>query len=259
MFLATPDFDQWAWLNDKDPGIYDLWRMVKEEPETLISLMREHTEIIDHQKDPKKIEKAIQFWRDMKEEKIDVPSGYRALFLNKTCFSGVQTGGPTGGIHQTGKYNLMSRWALDSTIGKIEAAHARLKDVKITCLDYKDVIKAPGDFVMIFADPPYLVKGGMCYELAFTEKDHFKLAELLMNSGHRFVATIDDCPEVRKAWKKAGCPDDLMLSKEWLYSMTDRRSENRVGKELFVIDEYSYSLFHGGRAKPKKKVLEEFQ
>lgn len=250
VFLAS-DFTQ-GWINDIDPAIYDLWRLVKDSPETLIGLIKEHTAILDHQKLPKKIDAALNLWRSIRDGEGDYPEGYRALFLIKTCFSGIKSGGPTGGMHQTGKYNLMSRWSADRTINRINVAHERLKNVRITNSSYEELVTTSGGDVSIYLDPPYLEKGDQCYDFYFTLDDHKKFAKVVAGCPYRYVVTLDDCDELRNIWSNL-IPNHLILSEEWSYSMSDFREENRVGKEMFIVDQRSYDLCVSRRSRQKVK------
>lgn len=256
VFLATEEFAI-EWINDFDEGIYDLWKRVKSNPDSLIHLIKLHTPILHHDKDPEKIERAIALWREIKND-VDhklYPAGYRTLFLNKTCFNGVQTGGPTGGVSQSGQYSLASRWAADSTIHRIYLAHDRLRRTDITNLPWQEVVNKKADFAILYLDPPYLKKGKQVYQHYFTLDDHRELAEKTIASQHRFVVTIDDCPELRQIWLESGHPEECLISETWLYSMSDYRDKNREGKELFIVDEHSLNI-----ARQKKtKYVEEFE
>lgn len=233
-----------SWINDIDKEVYDLWNSVKEDPESLIDLIEEHTPILDHHKDPKKIKAALSLWNQVRGDANGklYPPGYRFLFLSKTCFSGVVTGGPTGGMHQNGKYNLMSRWAKKQTIRRIREVHERLQDCRITNLSWEKVVNRKGKDVAIYLDPPYLEKGSQCYRHAFTLKDHEKLAEIVTASKHRYVVTVDNVLAVRNIWHDCGVPDERMISENWIYTMNGTRTENRVGKELFIMDEASFEI-----------------
>jgi len=249
-----------GWINDIDDGIFDLWRMVKEEPEVLIQFIEEHTPILHHNKNSDKIKKALELWRKIKNDvqgKL-FPKGYRALFLNKTCFSGVQTGGPTGGIYQTGKYNLTSRWSKNNTIKKIQLASVKLQKCKITNHSWQTLFEQIDKKTFLFCDPPYFHKGSLCYSEHFSSEDHKKFADKVLSCGTRYVITLDDCSEIRTIWKNAGCSEKLMLTKSWLYSMVSSREENKQGNELFIVDEESYNkVNHANRAKIRpKRILE---
>lgn len=239
-----------GWINDIDPEIFDLWRLVKESPNTLITLIKEHSKILDHKKDTRGIEQAINLWRTIKNGEGDFPLGYRALFLTKTCFNGVKSGGPTGGLHQTGKYSLFSRWAPEMTIRRINAAHERLRNITVTNLSYQDVIKENNENTCYYFDPPYLEKGKQCYDYFFTLKDHEEFAKNIARLSARYVVTVDDCEELREIWT-ALVPKNLIISEEWFYSMSDYRDENKVGKEMFIVDQHSYNVFKSKKSTTK--------
>lgn len=233
-----------SWINDLDEGVYDLWSKVKEDPDSLINLIEEHTPVLDHRRDPQKIKAAMELWNQVKTDihgNLFSP-GYRFLFLSKTCFSGVVTGGPTGGICQNKNYNLTSRWAKKQTIRQILETHQRLQDCKITNVSWKDVVECPGENIALYLDPPYLVKGSQCYGSSFTLEDHQELAQVVTECSHRYVVTVDDVTEIRNAWKDCDVSDDRMVSENWLYSMSGYRKKNKVGKELFIMDDASFEI-----------------
>lgn len=237
VFLAS-EFKN-SWINDIDPAVYDLWRMVQSTPNDLIDLIKRHTPILDHQAKPDLIEQAMALWQEVKNDKNAVlyPKGYRFLFLNKTCFNGVQSGGPTGGNHQTGRYNLMSRWSHELTISRILSANESLSGVKITNAPYEALLT--DDDCCIYLDPPYLHKGSQCYDFAFTLEDHQKFASLVSKCKCRYVVTVDDCVELRQIWNDL-VPKHLIMSETWTYSMSDYRKSNRHGKEMFIVDQKSF-------------------
>lgn len=246
-----------AWINDLDPGIYDLWRMVKECPDILIGLIRKHTDILDHKKIPKKIDAAINLWKKIRDDEGDFsefPIGYRALFLNRTCFSGVKTGGPVGGYHQNGEYNLSSRWSPMTTIKRIQMAHGKLKNVRITNLSYEELLNNLNDDTCFYFDPTYLEKGSQCYDYYFSLEDHIKFAEQISRMNHRYIITLDDCETLRGIWEKL-VPNHLITSHQWLYSMSDYRDENKTGKEMFICDQKSFDTYVS-KSKSKKSMIE---
>lgn len=233
-----------AWVNDIDPEVADLWTMVRDNPKELIDTIEEHSRILNHHRDKKKIKQAISLWKEVKSDvnnKI-YPPGYRFLFLSKTCFSGAVEGGPTGGMYQTGNYNLTSRWAKNQTIKRIREARECLQDCKITCDSWEPLVKEGGENVLLYLDPPYLKKGDQCYRYFFTKEDHIRLAEVVTGCPHRWLVTVDNTPELVDIWKSCGVPDSRLVSEFWKYSMDGSREKNRIGKELFIMDEKSFAL-----------------
>lgn len=245
-----------AWINDIDPDVFAFWQAVKTKPCELIELLKEHTPILDHGGDPERIRIALDFWRSIQNDRYCqlFPAGYRFLFLNKTCFSGVQTGGPTGGLKQD-KYQLTSRWSLDTTIRLICQAHQVLQDCRITNLGWDEVVKESDPEAAYYLDPPYLEKGDQCYRYSFTEPQHRELAHWLTQTPCRFVLTVDDCPVIRRIYMEEGVSEEQMLCEQWLYSMSDYRESNRVGKELFVVDVRSIEALR--RNMPRRRVQKE--
>lgn len=234
-----------AWINDLDFGVYDLWRLIKEDPDQLIGLIDEHTKILEHRNDKKRIKSAINLWQEVKSDVNETlyPAGYRFLFLIKTCFSGVVTGGPTGGMKQNSQYSITARWAHRSTIKRIEVAHRMLQTCKITNLSWEDVLVNLDKDVSLYLDPPYLKKGAQCYKHSFDIDDHRRLAEVVTSCPcKRYVVTVDDCVELRAIWSKCGIPEERMISEEWLYSMKASRKENKIGRELFIVSDAAYKL-----------------
>jgi len=231
-----------AWINDIDPEVVDLWIMVRDNPKELIEIIEEHSKILDHRRDKKKIKQALNLWKEVKSDtnhKI-YPSGYRFLFLSKTCFSGAVEGGPTGGMAQNGNYNLTSRWAKNQTIKRIREARECLQDCAITCGSWNRLVEQPGNDVALYLDPPYLKKGDQCYRYSFGLDNHSELAVEVSSCPHRWLVTVDNNPELVSIWRNCGIPDYRMVSESWLYSMTGKREVNREGKELFIMDEQSF-------------------
>lgn len=214
--------------------------MVQEEPDVLVDLIDDHTKIIDHHKDPKRIKEALSLWKQIKNDTHNkmYPAGYRFLFLSKTCFSGVITGGPIGGSAQNGKYNLTSRWSKNKTIKTIYSAHEKLKDCRITLGSWEVLVDTPGKDVALYLDPPYLEKGKQCYRYSFTLKDHEEFAKKIVSCNHRWLVTIDDHPLIREIWMSY-VPKQNIIPVTLMYSMNGEREENRGGKELFIMDEVS--------------------
>ena len=246
-----------AWINDIDQGVYDLWRLVKTDPESLIEMLKNHTEIIQHFKEPQRIKKAIGLWRSIQDDVHHdlVPAGYRFIFLNKTCFNGVQSGGPTGGMHQTGDYNLASRWSLNTTIKRIREANTVMQDCQVTNVDWLEVVKDANKNTAVYLDPPYLEKGSQCYEFAFTEEQHASLAKWAAETPARYVITVDDCELIRTIYQGQGISPDQMITETWFYSMSDYRDNNREGKELFIADPRSMEWMKSNT--PKKQIMKE--
>lgn len=238
VFLAS-NFSKCT-INDIHTGVYDLWWAIKENPEELVTLIDEHTPILDHRGCKNRITKAIELWKQVKGDQNHklFSAGYRFLFLNRTCYSGVVTGGPVGGMKQKSNYPISCRWAAKRTIGSILKAHERLQDCHVTNNRWQDAIWGATETTAMYLDPPYLEKGAQCYEYSFTLKDHADFAAAIQDCPGHWVVTVDNCPPVRVLWKESD--RYVVMEKEWKYSMTEKRNKNKVGKELFVVSRECY-------------------
>ena len=166
------------------------------------------------------------------------PAGYRFLFLNRTCYSGVVTGGPVGGMEQKSNYPIICRWSGKRTINSILQAHDRLQNCQITNRKWQHVVCTATETTAMYLDPPYLEKGSQCYEYAFTLQDHQEFAAAMQNCPGHWVVTVDNCPQIRNLWEESD--PYVILEEEWKYSMTDKRKKNKIGKELFVVSRECY-------------------
>lgn len=216
-FLAKPRAPV-NWVNDADESVWHFWMAVQRAPDQLCRLIREYT--------PPTIE-TWHYWRQANIGE-SVAQGFRTLFLNRTCFSGILNAGPIGGIGQTGPSKVDARWNAKELCTQVMAASHKLAGVSITCQDFSALIEAPGSDVFLYLDPPYYHKGNLLYSAKMNVVDHQRLAGLLKLTKHRFLLTYDDCPEVRTLYDGA-----YFYERSWFYSVP-RNRERIHGKELFV-------------------------
>ena len=68
-----------------------------------------------------------------------------------------------------------------------------------TCLDFEEVIRAPGDAVS-YLDPPYFEKGNDLYQVGFTRDDHERLASVLRREERPWLVSYDTHPEIHRLY-----------------------------------------------------------
>jgi len=151
-----------------------------------------------------------------------------AFFLfNRITFSGTTE---SGGFSQ----QAFTHRFTESSIERLIPMKKILDDVKITNLDYEEVIEQPGKNVFLFLDPPYYSasKSALYGKNGNLHKsfDHNRFAEAIKNSKHKWLITYDDSPFIRKLFSFANIiPWDLT------YGMRNiTASSNQSGKELFI-------------------------
>ena len=131
--------------------------------------------------------------------KNDLERAFRYFYLNRTSFSGKMKA-PSWGYRP--KRSLPpNRWK-----ERIIPCGEKLEKVKLTSLDFEEVIKAPevGKKILFFLDPPYFsAKQESHYYCPFVKEDHFRLEKLLRNLHHSFFLTYDDTPEINNLYNWA--------------------------------------------------------
>lgn len=154
----------------------------------------------------------------------------RFFVLNRITFSGtVESGGfSEQAFHQ--------RFTC-SSIDRLEKLEKILTaDVKITNLDYSELLKVDGNDVFIFLDPPYFVaKKSKLYGKdgdLHTSFAHQRFAKLITKCSHRWLITYDDSPEIRENFLTAN-----IFEWELQYGMNNyKKSSAAKGKELFIAN-----------------------
>ena len=209
-------------INDKDLGIYAFWTTLLQQPDDLCSWIEQ-------------VPVTIGQWQAYHEALAHIQlasiweQATTTFFLNRTNISGILSGGPIGGLQQTGKYTLNARFNKTALIHRIRQIQPYADRIHLTRLDGVDFIRsveARHGNTLLYLDPPYYKKAQRLYTNAFKEEDHVQLARclqsvhcpwLLSYDHHAFVLGL--YPEQRKI----------------LYQLTQCTS-NRVGDELLVLD-----------------------
>jgi DNA adenine methylase len=211
---------KYNWINDKDPLVYAFFLTLRDDPEGICKKI--------YDIGVPTIEK-WKYLRSTKPETI-LDKAFYLLFFNRTNYSGIFKANPIGGISQKSKWKIDCRWNADLLCHRIMECSKKLQGTKITCLDFQDVILAPGKDVLIFLDPPYYQKGSQLYPVSMKHEEHVKMAELLKNTNHRFLLTIDDCLITRKIY---GCEKFYINFESWSYTINSSK-ETKLGKEMFI-------------------------
>lgn len=160
--------------------------------------------------------------------------GKKYYYLNRTSFSGKLVSAAWG--YRPKRSLPPERWH-----ERILPCGKFLEGVKLTNLDFAEVINVPGDNVLMYVDPPYyLPPKHKHYRCGFDKVDHERLAECLKQTKHKFFLTYEDCPEVRALYSWAN-----IYNVKFFYRVDNsavRGGERQVGFEL-VITNYDVAKF----------------
>ena len=219
------DKAKFNWLNDKDSELIKVYEVMQDERLKKELIDRVSTEVASPER-----------WREVLNFKPtnDIDIAFKYYYLNRTSFSGKLIS-PAWGYRP--KRSLPpERWH-----ERIEPSGSKLENVKITSLDFEDVINAPaqGKEVLIFVDPPYFKPHKTKhYRHGFEREDHERLAKVLKNTEHKFFLTYEDCPEVRELYEWA-----YVTEVEFFYRVdnsTVKSGSRQLGFEL-IISNYNIS------------------
>ncbi|MEM8640222.1 MAG: DNA adenine methylase [Cyanobacteria bacterium P01_G01_bin.54] len=223
---------QQYWGNDLNPAVAVFWQQVKVNAQVLGDRA---WSLRDPYNGPRKNSPQWQAFRQQFTDKLNtlplepLEQAARFFILNRSTSGGAtESGGLTAGAY-------CDRFTA-SSIETLKALQGRLDRVKLTNLDYAELLQEPGEQVFIFLDPPYLSaeRSGLYGKAGDLHRgfDHQRLTQTLKNCGHDWLMTIDDCPEVRQLYNWAH-----QRSWQKSYGMTNTGGrKSKRGAELLVAN-----------------------
>ncbi len=214
VFLAK-EYVNINWINDIDSDLINFYKVIKNDADKkqLYTLLENETASKDRHQEV----------RDLKS-KNKIEKAFKFFYLNRTSFSGIMVNPRWG-------YMLGSSVTPDRWTKIIEPVSQKLKNTKITNLDFKKVIenksKFSNDDVLLYVDPPYFDASKNIYNNQFTKKDHSELCRILKKSKFKFVLSYDNFDEVIDMYDWA-----YVDKSDWTYFMSENRRQ--VGQELII-------------------------
>ena len=188
-------------LNDVDQGIYSFWYAVFFDTQRLIDKITK----IEVSLKERERQKKILFERDNNEKAsgYNFDLGFATFFLNRVNVSGIIKGGAIGGIKQTGKFKIDSRFGKNGLIAKILKLAEFRDKVRLFNLDIIEFINSTllcddavgrKEDLFVFLDPPYFRQGKTLYSEFYRAEDHFYLASIIKNklSDFYWILTYDN-------------------------------------------------------------------
>lgn len=221
IYLRQKFPDRKFWVNDKYSELTAFWRELQTNPEKLIELIWQwKCEFTDG--------KVFHRFLQTNKEKFNSLETAAAFFVfNRITFSGTTEAG--GYSEQAFRLRFT-----DSSIERLTNMPEILRDVKITNLDYEELVNAPGEDVFLFLDPPYFSatnsalygKNGKLHKTF----DHQRFAANLKKCRHRWLLTYDDSAFVRELFSFAN-----ITSWNLMYGMRNvAENSKQLGNELFI-------------------------
>ena len=176
------------WINDKYGELIFFLKFIKSK-ENLRLLIKQ----IENEDIPTK-ERHAEI-KDLKPNN-SAEKAFKFFYLNRTSFSGKMTN-PSWGYRPI-RSVPPSEWHK-----KLLDASEKLKGIKISNLDFSEVIRSPSDKeVLMYLDPPYFKANQKSHYLEyFKYYDHLRLKNELENTNYKFLLSYDDSDEIRSLYK----------------------------------------------------------
>lgn len=183
-------------INDADPAIHAFWWAATERTDEFVAMLKRKRVSMSEWRRQRSV------YKSARPPRLDL--GFAAFYLNRTNRSGIiATGGPIGGLKQTGDWKLGARFNKQELVHRIERVGEYKSRIHVSSLDGLDLIRAAAaKNAMLFIDPPYYVKGSSLYLNGLTHDYHARLAhELSALADRPWLLTYDDCPEIRALYE----------------------------------------------------------
>ena len=212
------------WINDLNQELFLFWKIAQS---NLLDLLEAVQKIKINRTNGRELFEDLATVKI--EELSDLQRAVRFFVLNRITFSGTVE---SGGFSQEAFHKRFT----DSSIERLGKLGEVLQGVKITNLDYSEVLAAEGKDVFIFLDPPYFIatrsklygKGGDLH----TSFDHQRFAASVKQCPHQWLITYDDSPIIRQNFTLA-----KIYEWEMQYGMNNyKQSVAAKGKELFLTN-----------------------
>lgn len=210
-----------VFLNDIDPAVYSMWKMIVHHSDELCSFVAN-------------VELSIDEWRQQKEtlslsKAPSIKMGKAAFYLNRTNRSGILEAGPIGGQKQDGNYSIGARFNRKNLCNKIQAIAEYADNISIANMDAENfieqVLKQQDSSLFANFDPPYVEKGPGLYKNSFDNECHDSLAKRIASCDFPWIVTYDAVPLVDNAYS-AFSRYDLSVG----YSA----ASTKIGNEILV-------------------------
>jgi DNA adenine methylase len=205
-----------------NPGIAAFWRAILHSPDEFIERIRFEEISV----------KAWHIHRDTYLNPIDakdIDLGFATFFLNRCNRSGILTARPIGGLEQTGRWKIDARFnrvTLAERVRHIGQMAENIVVAETDALEFIETVACEPGPVLIYADPPYLVKSEDLYLNRHSWEGHEKLARILSASRHPWVLTYDFDDRVRQLYSSNRC---------LVYNISHTAQTQKVGSELMLF------------------------
>lgn len=222
LYLLSEQYIDRLLINDLNPGIAAFWRAVLYSPDEFIERIKFEDISV----------KSWHLHRDVYLNPTcarDIDLGFATFFLNRCNRSGILTARPIGGLGQAGKWKIDVRFNRVDLAERIRHISQMAENITVSetdALEFIEVVSSESEPVLIYADPPYLVKSEDLYLNRHSWAGHERLSEILLKSRHPWVLTYDFDDRVRQLYASNRC---------LVYNICHTAQSQKVGSELMLF------------------------
>ena len=192
-------------INDLDENIYQFWNILcKSSPENLNEVKNL---ILNAFPDKSSKMKKLDYFNNLRatKPKTDIEQAFRAVFFNKTTFSGMYFSTPIGGVKQTGKWKVDCYYKPHLLLKRIDnLRNLLIGRTTVTRLHFRDFIVKymNGNNYICYLDPPYYQQGSKLYPVFMQPNEHEELSKILKDKDN-WILSYDIQPEIDELYKWA--------------------------------------------------------
>ena len=136
----------------------------------------------------------------------------------------------------------------------IHEASRRLQGVVIENKDFEKLIKQyDRPNTMFYLDPPYFETEDYYEDVGFTEKDHIRLRDTLLNIKGKFLLSYNDCPYIRELYSQPGI---MIESTTRLSNIAQRYEAGKQYPELLISN---YDTYEKGALTRQLSLFDDFE
>ena len=217
------------WLNDIDNELINCLIIIRDNPHELINRLKgEYATKERH-----------YYYKNEFTPITKLDKAVRWFYLNRTSYSGIMN-------IQNCFWGYGDKYSMrpENWPRNIIRTSNKLQGVRLTVLDFENVLDEVKDGAFLFIDPPYFnADQDKFYTYPFSHNDHLRLCQALRNNKDKFnfLLTYDNSAEIRDMYNWA----ETILEKEWNYTInrtddqkngTKQKGSRYKGKELFIMN-----------------------
>lgn len=217
-------------ISDADPDLVNLYEVVRDDVEGLISEMGNGSYFFVRKSDPSTLENYLRIRAS--DPITPVARAARLLYLNKTCFNGLTR------TNLRGRFNTAPGSYVDPVVcdaGGLRAASRALAGVAVGRVDATKWIRnLPDRPTLLVVDPPYDadVAGKFSGYFGRFERGHQeRLVRAMLGSGHRYIYFNRSTEFVRPLFEGSGA---TLAELPLRHSIQPKYTEGMVETELIA-------------------------